>query len=90
MERNIEIGKEYVFFYRHDDGDTELLFPHHAQKCKVLSESTRAGEAGEEDRKFGGLFEIEFGDGSEFDVYGDELMPLVECVASKHGIYWPK
>ena len=84
MENKIEIGKEYVFFYRHDDGDTAELVPHNARKCQVVADDTR----NDEDRAFGGLFEVVFEDGSEFDVYGDELEPVENCRQSKHGIWW--
>ena len=88
MTIDIDIGKEYVFFYRHDDGDTEFLAPHNAHKCKVMANDTRPDN--EEDNAYGGLYEVVFEDGSEFDVYGDELKPIENCVASKHGIYWIK
>lgn len=84
----IEIGKEYVFFYRHDDGDTELLVLYNARKCKVTHNDTRYDVM--EDIAYGGLYEIVFEDGSEFGVYGDELVPIEKCEGSKHGVYWLK
>lgn len=33
---------------------------------------------------------VRFEDGSEFDVYGDELVPVEACEASEWSIYWVK
>lgn len=87
MTIDIEIGKEYVFFYRHGDGDAEFLTPYNAHKCKVMKNDTSPNS---EDNAYGGLHEVVFEDGSEFDVYGDELTPIEDCVAGKHGLYWIK
>ena len=43
-----------------------------------------------EDIAYGGLYEIVFEDGSEFGVYGDELVPIEKCEGSRHGVYWLK
>lgn len=87
----IEIGKEYIFFYRCDDGDTELLVSYNARKCRVIND-----ELNKDNRyiacggMYGVVFEDELEYESEFNVYGDELTPIEECECSKYGIYWKK
>lgn len=84
----IEIGKQYVFFYRSDDGDAELLIPYNGTICTVKYNDTLGKP---ESIIHGGLYEVEFADGSESGVYGEELTHIADCIKSKYkNFYWKK
>lgn len=90
---DIQIGKEYVFFYSVDDGDAKDLNSLNGHKCVVLSKRNKSdfhvGTDSDVDsiyaecEKHGGLYEVEFDNSSEFDVYGCELDELNNCKESK-------
>lgn len=94
----IEIGKEYVFFYGSDDGDSKQLINHNGRKCRVVADSANVLKnkalADRIRTVNGGLFNVQFneqlsGDSDDsFDVYACELVELDDCVESKHGGFY--
>lgn len=98
----VEIGKEYIFFYGSDDGDSRQLILHNGRRCKVIADSTTLLKNEKVAKKLrmtnGGLFCVTFdiqmpGDddaGNEFDVYATELTELDDCIESKYGGFFMK
>lgn len=92
--REISIGSEYIFFFGFPDGDCESLIHYNGRKCKTTQKWEKDQYIGaaewEAVNSHGGLYEVEFFDGAEFDVYGDELYDLDSCVELKSGFYLKK
>lgn len=87
--RVIEPGKKYVYFFRSDDGNCKTLAKYNGRLCTVVSESSDS-----KDDCHQGLYEVEFDEipgvcaDTEFDVYGEELEEVNDCIKSKYGIYF--
>lgn len=87
----IEIGKEYVFYIRFADGDAESLIPYSGKKCTVKVKQEKPQYMGstpwESVVSHGYLYEVEFEDGTEAGVFGDELEQLESCIELAKGFF---
>lgn len=80
MANEINIGERYIFSLKFMDDDYDCLAPYNGREC-VVTNRHEIGEYAsqndiEETNSRGGLYEVEFGDRSEYDVYGEELLPV--------------
>lgn len=76
----IRVGEKYIFTFLFNDGDCEELQNYDGCTGSVTHKWEKqqyvGAEPWEKVNSHGGLYEIVFEDGSEFDVYGDELQPV--------------
>ena len=76
----IQVGEKYIFTFLFNDGDCEELYHYNGCIGTVTQKWEKAQYIGTEPwekvNSHGGLFEVVFEDGSEFDVYGEELQPV--------------
>lgn len=89
----IAVGKTYIYFYRSDDStesdeyDIKDMARKNGTPCTVIKDESN--EFPQYNNR-GGLYRILFEDGSEYSVYGEELVPEHLCIKGKQGNYWPK
>lgn len=88
-KKAIEPGKKYVFFFRNTDGDCKDLVKYNGRLCTVNSKSDPpCGNSHQ------GLYSVEFDailneefNSDEYDVYGEELERVEDCIQTEYGIY---
>lgn len=89
----IVVGKNYIYFYRSDDStesdefDIRDMANKNGTICTVIKNDS---EQSPQYSNRGGLYSVLFEDGSEYGVYGEELVPEHLCIKGKQGNYWPK
>lgn len=88
-KKAIEPGKKYVFFFRSTDGDCKDLVKYNGRLCTVKSkdDSPRAdAHQGLYSVEFDAILDEEY-NSDEYDVYGEELEEVENCIKTEYGIY---
>ena len=83
----IRVGEKHIFTFLFNDGDCKELQNYNGCTGTVTHKWEKEQYIGEEPwekvNSHGGLYEVVFEDGSEFDVYGDELQPVLSIDKKK-------